>query len=149
MGLLEDLGSGPVALDSVVFIYFIEENPRYLAVIEPVFSAIDRGRIEAVTSGITLLETLVVPLRAGDVRLADRYEALLTRSRGIRLREIDVSLLRLAAHVRAATRLKTPDSLQLATALATGCSAFLTNDRDYPAGPGLRILRLGDYVSPS
>lgn len=149
MGLLEDLGSGPVALDSVVFIYFIEENPRYLPVIEPVFGAIDRGRIEAVTSGITLLETLVVPLRAGDVRLAGRYEALLTRSRGIRLREIDISLLRLAAHVRAATRLKTPDSLQFATALATGCSAFLTNDRDYPGIPGLRTLRLGDYVSPS
>ena len=26
MGLVEDIGIGPVALDSMVFIYFIEEN---------------------------------------------------------------------------------------------------------------------------
>jgi len=32
MGLIRDIGQGPVALDSVAFIYFIAEHPRYLAV---------------------------------------------------------------------------------------------------------------------
>lgn len=32
MGLIEDVGGGPVALDTAPFIYFIEEHPRYLPV---------------------------------------------------------------------------------------------------------------------
>ena len=30
MGLIRDLGRGPTALDSVAFIYFIEEHPTFL-----------------------------------------------------------------------------------------------------------------------
>ena len=82
---MTDLGRGPVALDTVVFIYVIEEHPRFLPLVEPVFAAVDNGHWEAVTSALTLLETLVVPYRAGNASLADRYEGLLTRSRGIRL----------------------------------------------------------------
>ena len=41
MGLIDELGAGPVALDTSVFIYFIEEHPQYLPVVEPVFAAVD------------------------------------------------------------------------------------------------------------
>src|SRR5215210_1214987 len=56
LGLLSDLGGGPVALDSSIFIYFIEEHPIYLPVVEPLFEAIDAGELEAVTSSLTLIE---------------------------------------------------------------------------------------------
>ena len=147
MGLLSDLGAGPVALDSAPFIYFIEEHPRYLSLVEPVFSAIDGGKLEAVTSSITLLETLVVPLRSANLALASRYEALLTRSRGLRLVPIDLDLLRAAAHLRAGARLKTPDALQLASAMVTGCCAFVTNDDRLPSFPGLHVACLENYLS--
>jgi len=61
LGLLSDVGEGPVALDSALFIYLIEEHPLYLPLVEPVFIAIDREEIPAATSALTLLETLVVP----------------------------------------------------------------------------------------
>ena len=143
---MKDLGAGPIALDTVVFIYFIEEHPSFLPLVEPIFSAVDSGRWEAVTSGLTLLETLVVPYRAGNASLADRYEALLTRSRGIRLVDLDRPLLRAAAQLRAVVRVKTPDALQLAAALSAGCTAYLTNDRAIPGIPGLRVLQLSDYL---
>lgn len=146
MGLLEDVAAGPIALDTAIFVYFIEEHPEYLPVVEPVFAAIDAGRLEAVTSGLTLLETLVVPYRSGNPALADRYEALLAGSRGLRLLDLDRPLLRAAAQLRAAIRVKTPDALQLAAALGAGATAYLTNDRDLPRIPGLRILQLRDYV---
>ena len=85
MGLLSDLGSGPVALDTSIFIYFIEEHPVYLPLVEPLFEAIDRGEIEAVTSSLTLLEVLVVPFRSANTALIDRYETLLTKSQGLQL----------------------------------------------------------------
>lgn len=146
MGLMEEIGRGPVGLDTAVFIYFIEEHPRFLPLVEPVFAAIDAGPLEGVTSGLTLLETLVAPYRAGNRSLAERYEALLTRSRGIRLVELHRPLLRAAAQLRASVQVKTPDALQLAATLATNCVVYLTNDRDLPSVPGLRILQLRDYL---
>ena len=87
-----------------------------------------------------------VPYRSGDDLLAGRYEALLTQSRGVRVAEISRDQLRAAAQLRAATGVKTPDSLQLVAALAAGCAAFLTNDRDLPSIRGLRVLQLSSYV---
>jgi predicted nucleic acid-binding protein len=145
---MEEIGGGPVGLDTVVFIYYIEEHPEYLPLVEPVFTAIDTGILEGVTSGLTLLETLVVPYRVGNLPLAERYEALLTRSRGIRMLDLDRPLLRAAAQLRAALRFRTPDALQIAAALAGHCSAYLTNDRALPPVSGLKSLQLRDYLTP-
>ncbi len=146
MGLIEDVGPGPVGLDTAAFIYWIEEHPDFLPVVEPVFGAIAAGRLAAVTSSLTLLEVLVVPYRAGDLALASRYEALLTRSRGLTLVDLGRSQLRAAAQLRALHHgLRTPDALQMAAALGAGCSALVTNDRRLPAATGLRILRLTAY----
>ena len=145
MELMADLGRGPVAADTAIFIYFIEEHPRFLPSLEPLFREIDSGRRELITSALTLLEVLVVPYRSGDHLLAGRYEALLTRSRGVRVAEISRAHLRAAAQLRAATGVKTPDALPLVAALAAGCATFLTNDRELPAIRGLRILQLSSY----
>jgi predicted nucleic acid-binding protein len=146
MGLSEDLGPGTVAIDTAIFIYFIEEDPRYLSLIVPLFEDADAGRRELVTSALTLLEVLVVPYRIGDVQLAEHYELLLTQSRGIRMIDVTRDQLRAAAQLRAATGVKTPDALQVVAALGAGCRAFLTNDRGLPSIPSLRIVQLSSYI---
>ncbi len=145
MGLIADLGRGPVGVDTAIFIYFIEEHPQFLPLVEPLFKEVDKGRRELITSALTLLEVLVVPYRSGDHLLANRYEALLTQSRGVQIAEISRDHLRAAARLRAATGVKTPDSLQLVTAIAAGCAVFLTNDRDLPTISGIRVLQLSSY----
>ena len=77
MGLIDDVGAGPVAVDTAVFIYFIDEAPEFLQHILPLFAEADQGKRELVTSALTLLEVLVVPYRAGNRQLAERYEHLL------------------------------------------------------------------------
>jgi predicted nucleic acid-binding protein len=146
MGLVQALGEGPIAIDTVAFIYFIEESSEYFGLIEPLFREIDRGRIKAVTSSVTLLEVLVVPYRASDLVLADRYEEILTRSRGIEVLDIDREQIRAAALLRARYRLRTPDALQISAALSKECKVFVTNDRDLPEIAGLRIIQLRDYL---
>lgn len=146
MGLIEDLGKGPVGIDSVIFIYFIEEHPRYLPILNRLFEAIDKRRLAAVTSALTLLETLVVPYRAGNAVLADRYEQLLSSSRNLTLVPIDRAVLRGAAQLRALLGFTTPDAIQLAAAVSAGSTAFLTNDRRLPQIAGLRTLQLESYV---
>lgn len=147
MGLIEEIGSGAVAIDTTVFIYLIEEEPRYLPLVAPLFEEADSGKRELVTSAVTLLEVLVVPYRAGDVRLAARYELLLTRSRGVRMIDVTRDQLRTAAQLRAATGVKTPDALQIAAALSADCRTLLTNDRGLPVVPGLRIVQLSSYIT--
>jgi predicted nucleic acid-binding protein len=147
VGLIREIGNGPLALDTVVFIYFIEEHPRFLPVLDPVFAAIDKKRLRAVASSLTLLEVLVVPYRAGNIPLAERYEQVLTHSRGLRLIDIDRTQLRAAAQLQALHKgLRIPDAIQVSAALSGGCSVLLTNGRDLPAVPGLRILQLRDFT---
>lgn len=136
---------GRVGVDTAIFIYWIEEDPRFMPFVEPLFEEVAAGTREIVTSALTLLELLVVPYRAGNADLAQRYEELLTNSRGIAVIDLSRDQLRIAAQLRAATGVKTPDSLQLAAATSAGCTAFLTNDRRIPAIRGMRVLQLGDY----
>lgn len=145
-GLSRAVGPGPVALDVDIFIYLIEGHPAYLRLVRPLFEAADHGNLEIVTSAITLLELLRAPYRAGNLPLAARYEALLTRSRGVRLIDPDRAQLRAAAQLRAVHGVSLPDALQLAAALTARCTAFVTNARRPPSIPGLRVVQLSEYV---
>ena len=143
MGLTEDVGRGPVALDTSALIYLIEDHARFAPLLAPLIEKAEAGDLALVTSAITLLEVLVLPYRAGDLALASRYEALLTRSRELEMVPMDGTVLRGAAYLRAHYRVSTPDALHLAAALTRRCTAFVTNDRELPAVPGLRVVQLG------
>ena len=147
MGLVRDLGPGPIGIDTAPFIYLIEEHPKYLPLVLPLFRQADDGKRELVTSALTLLEVLVAPYVGGHRPLAERYEALLTRSRGIRLVDVSLDQLRAAAQLRALLVVKTADALQVAAAIAAGCTTFLTNDRRLPEVPGLRVIQLSSYAA--
>lgn len=107
----------------------------------PLWEALDRGAIEVVTSQLTMLETLVKPLRDGDQALAEDYEKLLTAT-AVRTLPVTASILRDAARIRAAFNLKTPDAIHAATALAAGCVLFITNDTDYRKLTSLPVVIL-------
>lgn len=137
------LPAGPIGVDTVVFIYFIERHPEYHGRARRLFESADAGDRELVTSALTLLEVLVVPYRAGNLALAERYEALLSHSRGLRMIDIDRRVLRAAAQIRATHGTRPPDALQLASAALYGCTAFVTNDRRVPDA-GIRVIQLAD-----
>ncbi len=146
MGLIDTIGPGPVALDTSLFIYLIEEHPAYLPLVLPVFASADNGERDLVTSAITLGEVLVLPYRAGRPELAERYERVLTRTDSLRLVDIDRVQIRTAARFRAHYGMRLPDALQLTAAYTQRCVAFVTNDRRLPSVPGMRIAQLSDYL---
>jgi predicted nucleic acid-binding protein len=116
---------------------------RMCSIDNPLFQECDQGKRTLVTSAVALLQVLVVPYRA----LAERYESLLTRSRGVGPIELSRDQLRAAAQLRAKTGKKTPDALPLVAALGAGRGTFLTNDRRLSSVPGLRILEVGCFTT--
>ncbi len=135
-----------VALDASIFIYYLENHPRFGALANPYFAAHDEKLLSLVTSAVTLLEVLVRPLRYGDSEVAAQYEEMLSGSYGIRVVNLDRRQLILAATLRAQFRLKTADALQVSAALSTGCTQFITNDARIPPIPGIEIVQLENAV---
>ena len=117
-----------VGADTMVFIYHLEDHPRYTRLTQPLFEAWEEGRNGGVTSVITLLEILVKPKSEGREEVARDYLELLTTYPNLTIMEIDLGLAELAADLRARYGIRTPDALQLAAALQAGARGFITND---------------------
>ena len=129
-----------VGLDTAPLIYFIEEHPDYLEHLRPFFKAVDQGELKIVTSLITLLEVLVHPFRSGNTQLAQQYRDILLHSENLLLVPLSQELAEKAAQLRAQYNLRTPDAIQIATALHQGASVFVTNDTRLPLISELQVL---------
>jgi predicted nucleic acid-binding protein len=81
VGSIVSLQGKLVAVDTSLFIYFVERHPKYHPVVRPFFAAVDRGEIKIVTSILTLTEVLVLPLRLRDQQLVDRYTRISPKGR--------------------------------------------------------------------
>jgi predicted nucleic acid-binding protein len=150
MSLLDDLPAGAVVgIDSAVFIYFIEEHPRYEPVVSGLFEErLERGENQAITSVVTLAEVLVQPKRDERDDLAQEYRDFLTQGSSLLLVDITRPLAERGAALRAKHTIRLPDALQLAAALEHGATHFVTNDTRLRKVMELRVLVLEDYVQP-
>ncbi|MEW6208165.1 MAG: type II toxin-antitoxin system VapC family toxin [Acidobacteriota bacterium] len=137
-------GVTKLGLDTAPFIYFIESNPAYLALMREVMRLIDSQTLAACCSVITLTEVLTRPLQTGDVALAEQYRDILLNTCSLTVLPIDSTIAERAAKLRADYRLRTPDALQIAAALEYGCEAFLCNDNNMRRVADLRILLLDE-----
>jgi predicted nucleic acid-binding protein len=136
-----------VAFDSAPLIYYVEEHPDYVVVADELFDAIDRGLAHGTTSVLTLLEVLVVPVREGQHDLADQYRQLLMTAEGVALHVIDEDVCERAAQLRAKYGwLRTPDALQVATAIEHGAEVIVTNDDRWRRLTEIEVVILKDYV---
>ena len=133
-----------LGFDTAPFIYFIERHPAYGALMRDVFRRVDTGTIAGYTSTLTVVEVLTKPYQVQDDLLARRYRTLLLRSRNFTVVPIDAMIADSAAEIRARYRLRTPDALQLATAMRAGCEAFLTNDHALRRVTDIRVLILDE-----
>ncbi|MBC7910711.1 MAG: PIN domain-containing protein [Pyrinomonadaceae bacterium] len=148
MGQLNLPASGVVYLDTAPIIYSIEKHADYWVLMRPLWEASQAGQIVIASSELSLLETLVGPLKSGDHNLAADYERLLTATE-LRLLPVTASILKDAARLRAQTNLKTPDAIHAATALASGSAQFITNDVAFKRVPNLPVVILKEVASAS
>jgi predicted nucleic acid-binding protein len=113
-------------LDTAPVVYFVEQNPEFIARVEPIFDRLDLDII-GVVSAITLAECLVFPIKRGFTDIEKAFEEVFNSDR-VEFVATDRKIANLAARIRANYNFQLPDSIQIATAIVSGCDAFLTND---------------------
>jgi predicted nucleic acid-binding protein len=116
-----------VFLDTNIVIYLIENPPvfgaRATATVTTLLSAGDTIAV----SDLVRLECRVGPLRHGNTALLAQFDAFFT-SPDVQVFPLTAAVCDRATVIRATHLFKTPDALQLATAIIHGCDRFLTND---------------------
>lgn len=142
MEWINQLQGQVVGLDTAPLIYFMEQNPNYIEMMRLFFSSFARGDFRMVTSTVTLVEVLVHPLRQRNSILAQEYREILMNQESLTVVELTSDIAETAAQLRATYNLRSPDSIQMATAIREGASFFLTNDARLPSLPGLTVLVL-------
>ena len=136
-------------LDTMVLSYHLADHPRYAPLTRIVLEAVEAGRPAAVITTITLAEVLTAPAQAGNRQAMCDYELYLTQFPNLRTIPLDAAVAREAALLRAASGLRLPDAIQIATARLYGADMVVTNDRRWAGRVTAPVLlMLDDYVAP-
>jgi predicted nucleic acid-binding protein len=153
--LTERLPAGDrILLDSSVLAAYFDGGERTSALAaELVDEHVRSGRNPAVVSMISVMETLIRPLR----RLPAAHATVLSFFRempNLSTAPVDLDVAAEAANLRVAFGLAAPDALIAATGLAAGVAHLVTNDRAWrvrlePLRHRASVLILVDLVEPA
>ena len=145
---IEDVlkGAGTVFIDTAPVIYYIEAHPEFGPITKKVFDLIQKDRIKALTSVITLSEVLPRPVQTGNDALAKQFIEFLTGGKNMGLLEISAAIAEQAGRLRGRyPSLKMMDALQIAAAMSNGASLFITNDDKLKSIKEIKFLVIKDY----
>lgn len=128
---------GLVLVDTAPIVYVLEAHRQLAPRFRPLFDLQAAGDILFAVTTTTIAEVLTGPLAAGEEALAKRYRAVMESWQVINL---TADLAESAARFRAALKLKLPDAIQVASAIAANADALVTHDRDFSRVKALAIM---------
>lgn len=131
-----------VYVDTNAFVYFLERHPDFYERVLPLFEAAAQGKLQLVTSELTVSELLVQPYKMGRADIAATYRRFLKDEGLIDLVPVSLNVLEAAAAARSTLGGSLADAIHVATASLSDCSAFVTSDHGIRLAPPLKIVRL-------
>lgn len=142
---LEFLRGARAYFDANVFIYRVEKDPQWSAVLDELWVMLRGGWIAAVTSELSLAESLVRPIQTRDRAAQTEFARLISSQKGILVIPIRREILLESARLRALHALEMTDAIHAATAKFARCTHFLTADALLAAAIGTRAVNLGAW----
>lgn len=133
-----------IFLDTAPLIYLVERNETYWNAVVELFSRIDAGGLQVVTSPVSLAECLVLPYRKGRSDLMQIFTDLIVNGENTQFVPLDQEIAAEAAHLRGRYNLALSDAFQAAVALATRCDVWVTNDADFKRVADLNVLLVSE-----
>lgn len=136
-----------IGLDTSIFIYHLEANLKYLPLTRAILKYVQSGQGNGVVSTVTVMELTVHPWRINRGDVARQYELLLINFPNLRLVDVTREVARRAAQLRAKYSLRPADALQVATAMVSGATVWISNDKKLKRlEPEIEIIILDDFV---
>ena len=133
-----------IYLDTAPIIYFLENNPDYAKKVQ---SLIQDNAVQGcmfATSVATNIEYLPKPMSEGKEDLVYAFSSL-KKILGLESIELTEQISMVAVNLRTKYKgLKALDSIHLASAIASGCDAFFTNDKQLKQITELSVIYLSD-----
>ncbi len=139
-------GCNKVFLDTAPLIYFLDNDERFGQKVQSILEEILTSGNAIVTSAVTCMEYLVYPYRTRNRQKIDVFFEFIEDC-DIPLIPVDAKIAQRAAQIRAEyASFKSMDSLQLATAVCSGCDTFLTNDKQLKQFGEINCVTVEDWV---
>jgi predicted nucleic acid-binding protein len=110
-----------VFVDANILIYQLEENPSLGPGASARLAVLREAGDQVVVSDLVRLECRVGPLKSGDVDLLARYDGFFSHP-DIQVAGLTATVCDRATMIRARHGFRTPDALNLAAALESGCA---------------------------
>ena len=135
--------SEKVFFDTAPFIYLIENHPEFYQKTEELIFNLAMSSASFYTSVLTETEFNVQPIKLNKRELIDDFEKILVDI-GFKVHNIDIGIAKKAAELRVKHGLKTLDALQVATAIESDCSVFVTNDKGLKRLSELKVILISE-----
>ncbi len=147
MAIKSHLVGKRVYVDTNILIYLFEGFPEYRHIIQEIADCIDNGEIILFTGEITIAEIMVMPFKKNDKNLIRLYTEALKNKDFITLIPTTQEVYLKTAFLRATfSKMKTPDSIQVASAIEGNTEIFITNDTGIKTPKELEKLVLKDFL---
>jgi len=135
-----------IGVDTMIFIYLFEENEDYFSLAKSFFKLVESGKVKAVTSIISLLETNSAKPLELQPEKRDLYEKFFRKTKNLTTKEISFDICKKTSELRRKFHLQTPDAIQIATAIVNKADIFLTNDTKLKTFKEIQVVCLKDFV---
>ncbi len=144
-------GAHRISLDTNVLIAAADPSDRRQPCAVWLLDEIEAGRFDCAISSVAAAEILVGALRAG-VEKGLAAQGFLSRYPNMTIEPVTFEIAVDAAQVRALTRLRLPDSIIIATAIARGADALVHGDKEWRTKVGayssdVAFVDITDYCS--
>jgi len=136
-----------VYVDTNILIYLFEGFLEYRHLIQEIANCVDNDEIILLTGEITIAEIMVMPFKKNDSRLINLYTTALNDTDFIRLIPTTQNIYLKTAFLRATFKsMKTPDAIQVASAIEGEADIFITNDKGIKTPSEIEKIVLQDYL---
>ena len=127
--------------DTNVIAYYIEKNKEFGPTAKKILKNLSASKQTAFITFLSIAELLVKPIRVNNQPLIDYYNSI-ENNLPVKTLFADKNAIEPIAMLKSKYNLKTPDALNLATAIANNCDAFITNDDGLKKVSEIKILLL-------
>lgn len=134
-----------VFLDTSPIIYYLQKDEKYFDLTKAILLQLQESFVSFVSSDITIAEYCVRPYKSNNLLLIHAMEGFMRDAR-IEIVHTSWKIATRAARIRAEySSFKAMDSLQIATAIESGCDLFLTNDKQLRQFEGMKCVTLDQF----